>query len=194
MTPKKAFLRAAKYHEIDDPEGLWGPVPQQSQQQGPPADPAKMAEVAMKAQKLQQDGKHAQAKAVMDAEKTKAELTDAQQERASRERIEMMKVTQERLRLASTLAIHASDQEATQRTMHRQMAAQELNDIRDYYRSEAEARRDMMLSERDRQHEIGMTVAEKQHEAEERERDREHERELERTRAAAKPKPKGGKS
>ncbi len=77
----------------------------------------------------------------------------------------------------------------------RTSAAQELNDVRDYYRSEAEARRDMMLSERDRQHQIGMTIAEKGHEAEEREKDRQHERELEKTRAAAKPKPKptGGK-
>ncbi len=189
LDPKKAYLRAAKYHEIDDPEGLLpqGPPPPP---QGPPPDPAKMAEVALKGEKLRTDTQTAHAKAQLDATKTQAELADAKEERASRERIEMMKVQQERLRLASTLAIHGSEVEASEMASRRTSAAQELNDVRDYYRSEAEARRDMMLSERDRQHEIGMTIAEKGHEAEEREKDRQHERELERTRAAAKPKVK----
>ena len=179
LDPKKAFLRAASYHEIDDAEALWpaapaGPPP------GPPPDPAKMAEVALKGEKLRTDTQTAQQKAAFESQQNQLELADKAAERTSKEKIAMLNLQQERLRLASTLAIHSNEQEAAQRALHFNIAGQELNDIRDYHRAHV-----------DRQHEVGMTLVDQQHQAQEAERQREHERELERTRAAARPKPKG---
>jgi hypothetical protein len=179
LDPKKTFLRAAKYHEIDDPESLWpaapaGPPP------GPPPDPAKMAEVQLKANKLQIDTQTAQQKAAMGAQETQLQLADKVAERQSKEKIALMELQTERLRLASTLAIHSNEQEAAQRALHFNIAGQELNDIRDFHRSHVE-----------RQHEATMSDIDRQHEAEQAERDRQHALEVERTRASARSKAKG---
>ncbi len=173
LDPKKTFLRAAKYHEIDDPEGLWPAAPQ-GPPQGPPPDPHKMAEVQLKAQSMQQKAQSEAQKAAMGAQETQLQLADKVAERQSKEKIAMLELQVERLRLASTLAIHSNEAESAQKALHMQIAGQELNDIRDYHRENF-----------NRQHETAMTIAEKQHEAAERERDRQHERELADKQAAA---------
>lgn len=177
---KKVFLRSAKDLEVSDADDLLAPpAPPQSAPPVPP-DPNKVGELALKERKLIMDSQTQAQKAQIDAQSQQLQLSDKVAERQSKEKIALMELQTERLRLASTLAIHSGEQEAAQRALHMQIAGQELNDMRDFHRSNV-----------DRHHEVAMTMAEKQHEAEERERDRQHELEIERRRAASKPKPKG---
>jgi len=178
---KKVFLRSAKDMEISDPDDLLAPpAPPQSAPPVPP-DPNKVGELALKERKLVMDSQTQAQKAQMDAQSQQLQLSDKVQERQSKERIAQMELMTERLRLASTLAIHSSEGEAANRALHMDIAGAVLKQAH-------EARE----SQTDRHHEIGMTLVDQQHQAQEAERQREHERELERTRAAAKPKPKGG--
>ena len=105
LDPKKVFLRAAGEMEIGDVEDLISTAPPQQ----PPVDPAKMADVQHKNNKLQVDAQTAQGKAQLDMQMKQMELQDAAAQRANELQIAQLSESTERLRLASTVAIHASN-------------------------------------------------------------------------------------
>ena len=103
---KKVFLRSAKDMEISDADDLLAPpAPPQSAPPVPP-DPNKVGELALKERKLVMDTQSQAQKAAMDAQSQQLQLSDKVAERQSKEKIALMELQTERLRLASTLAIH----------------------------------------------------------------------------------------
>jgi hypothetical protein len=79
----------------------------------------------------------------------RAEFADREAERASKERIAMLQLQTERLRLASTLAIHSNEQEAAQKALHMEIASNELRQVRDHAHA-------MTQAERQREHDAEM--------------------------------------
>lgn len=113
LDPKKTFLRAASEMEIGDVEDLISPT--FGQPQAPPVDPAKMADVQHKQAKAQLDAQVAAGKAQTDVQITQLELQDKEAERQNKLELAQLEVQTERLRLASTIAIHASSLDDAQR-------------------------------------------------------------------------------
>lgn len=141
IDPRKAFIRAATLSEIDDAEDLL--LPPQAPQ-APPVDPAKMAEVQVKAQIAAQQAQtksadaqlraqSQQQKIVADARKTKLDMeiealrfNDNEAERASRERLAMMSQRQEQMRLAGTLAIHSDSAAQAREALHTNIISEHI--------------------------------------------------------------------
>lgn len=141
IDPRKAFIRAAQLSEIDDAEDLLLPP---APPQAPPVDPAKMAEVQVKAQVAAQQAQTKTADAQLraqsqqqkiqaDAQKTKLDMEiealryhDNEAERASRERLAMMDQRQEQLRLASTLAIHSDSTAQAREALHTNIISEHI--------------------------------------------------------------------
>src|SRR6185437_2684955 len=113
LDAKKTFLRAAEEMEIGDVEGLVSPTYGQPQQ--PPVDPAKMADVQHKNNKLQVDAATAAQKTQTDAQIKQMEFANDAADRANKLQIAQLGESTERLRLASTIAIHASNIDEAQK-------------------------------------------------------------------------------
>ena len=111
LDPKKTFLRAAAEMEIGDVEDLISTAPPAP----PPVDPAKMADVQHKNNKLQVDAATAAQKTQTDAQIKQMELQDNAADRANKLQIAQLSESTERLRLASTVAIHASNIDEAQK-------------------------------------------------------------------------------
>lgn len=134
LDPKKVFLRAAQEMEIDDVEDLLAPpLPPQA----PPVDPAKMADVQHKNAKLQADAAAKAQDAELDLVKTRMEVEDRAADRANKERVALIEQETERLRLASTFAIHSDKINSAREAMqfkalsdHVGKAAQQQHEIR----------------------------------------------------------------
>jgi hypothetical protein len=134
LDPKKVFLRAAQEMEIDDVEDLLAP-PQAPQ--APPVDPTKVAEVQHKNAKLQADAAAKAQDAQIDLVKTRMEMENDAADRASKERVAQIDQETERLRLASTFAIHSDKISSAREAMqfkalsdHVGKAAQQMHEIR----------------------------------------------------------------
>lgn len=122
VDPRKAFLRAAEYIEVEDAEDLLLP-PQPPQ--GPQADPAKMASAQAKAA-------GDQLKAQTDTQIKQMEIENDREERASRERVAMIEQNTERLRLASTIAIHSDKTEQAHSALTMKIGADTEGQLRDH--------------------------------------------------------------
>lgn len=105
LDPKKTFLRAAAEMEIGDVEDLISTAPPAQ----PPVDPAKMADVQHKNNKMQVDAATAQGKSQLDLQMKQGEWADNEKQRQNELQIAQLSESTERLRLASTVAIHADD-------------------------------------------------------------------------------------
>ncbi len=175
----KTFKRWAREMEINDVDDLKAaPMPPQ----GPPVDPAKMADVQVKAQKAQTDAQAAAAKIQADATMQQAELQDKAAERASKEKVAMIEQNTERLRLASTVAIHSAEAQNAERVLTMKIGAERDKQMRDTHA-------EMTRASHDRIHDIVAQEHAHGHERTQAELNREHEIEL----AKQKPKPAGGK-
>ena len=97
--------------QIGDVEGLISTAPPQQA----PADPAKMADVQHKNNKLQVDAATAQGKAQTDLQIKQMEVQDAAADRANKLQLAQLSENTERLRLASTIAIHADSMDEAQK-------------------------------------------------------------------------------
>lgn len=134
--PKKAALKYARDIEIGDIESTFATAP--AGPQPPPVDPAKMAS--------------AQAKMQGDQLRSQTDLQTAQMEQqgriaelASREKIAQIEQDTERLRLASTLAIHSDKASSAERALNLKIGSDADGQIRDHIH-------DHRLSELERQH------------------------------------------
>lgn len=111
---KKAILKYAEDMEITGVEETMipgdAPPPQ-----APPVDPAKMADVQHKGEKLKTDAAVAAGKAQTDLQITQMELADKAAERENKLQIAQIEMGTERLRLASTIAIHSDKMDAAQK-------------------------------------------------------------------------------
>ncbi|MCA6108116.1 hypothetical protein J6497_12815 [Bradyrhizobium sp. CNPSo 4026] len=125
--PKKALLKYSEEMGITGVEATLSPTLGQPQQ--PQIDPnkaadvqAKMADISHKQQKAQIDaaakGQATQAQMTL----KHAELADKEADRANDLRIAQIEESQERLRLASTVAIHASELDAAERAANVKIA------------------------------------------------------------------------
>lgn len=170
LDTKKVYLKSAKFYEISDAEDLLAPPMPPGPPPGPPPDPAKMADVALKGHKLEVDQQTAAQKAALDQATQQAQLANSAEERASKERIAMLGLQTERLRLASTLAIHSNEQETAQRALHLKIAGDELTQMRghvsDHVSSAAERRHAADQAEVQRQHDASEAESERKHQAE----------------------------
>jgi signal transduction histidine kinase len=111
LDPKKTFLRAAAEMEIGDVEDLISTAPPQAA----PVDPAKMADVQHKNNKLQVDAATEQSKNATDMEIKKLELQNNEADRVNKLQLAQLAENTERLRLASTIAIHSDKMDEAQR-------------------------------------------------------------------------------
>lgn len=111
---KKAILKYSSDMEINGVEETMipgdAPPPQ-----APPVDPAKMAEVQHKGEKLKTDAAVAAGKAETDLQITQLELADKAAERENKLQIAQIEMGTERLRLASTIAIHSDKMDEAQK-------------------------------------------------------------------------------
>jgi hypothetical protein len=173
---KKVFLRSAKDMEISDPDDLVAPpAPPQSASPPVPPDPNKVGELALKERKMIHEEQTAADKSAMDQRIQAAKMQNDAAERASKEKIAEMNYRTEQLRLASTLAIHGNEAEASQRSAHMDIAGAVLKHAH-------EARE----SQIGRVHEAVLSEADRRHQAEQAERDRQHQTELARQQTRAK--------
>lgn len=113
LDAKKTFLRSAAEMEIGDVEDLISPTYGQAQQ--PPPDPAKMADVQHKNNKLQADAASDAQKNQTDLQIKQMELANNEADRQNKLQIAQLSESTERLRLASTVAIHASNLDDAQK-------------------------------------------------------------------------------
>jgi hypothetical protein len=106
--PKKAILKYSDELGLTGVEETLSPnINQMGQPQQPPVDPAKMADVAAKHAKTQADAQKAADDRQADLLRQQRELADNEQERQNRVAVAQIDQGTERLRLASTVAIHA---------------------------------------------------------------------------------------
>lgn len=154
LDTKKVYQRSAKLLDISDADDLLAPPMPPA---APPTDPAKMAEVQIKGQKVQADQQTAAQKIAFETKQHAAELQDKAAERASKEKVAQLNMDTERLRLAATLAIHSSKEEAALRALHMKVGA------------------DIVGGEEDRAHELAQQQADHAHAAGTQQRDHEHE-------------------
>lgn len=176
LDPKKVFIRAAELEGIDGAEDLISTAPPQ----GMPIDPNKQAALQLQAGKHMADQQGAQSKAQLDIEKFKLEMQDRQAERESRLQVAKTEQDTERLRLASTLAIHSSEAEAARAALTMQIGSAHAKHGR-------ELASDHVMSELGQQHEHVMADRDHGRTMEQMAQQAEHDRRL----AAAKPKPNG---
>lgn len=108
---KKVFLRSAAEMEIGDVEDLLSNAPPQQ----PQVDPAKMADVQHKNNKLQADTATATQKIQTDAQIKQMEFADHEAERQNKLQLAQLAENTERLRLASTIAIHGDKMDEAQK-------------------------------------------------------------------------------
>ena len=113
LDAKKTFLRAAAEMEIGDVEDLISPTYGQAQQ--PPVDPAKMADVQHKNNKLQADAATDAQKIQSDMQMKQMELQNAEADRQNKLQLAQLSENTERLRLASTIAIHSDKMDEAQK-------------------------------------------------------------------------------
>ena len=110
---KKAILKYADDMGIEGVEDTLSPTIGQPQQ--PPTDPAKMADVQHKNNKLQADTQTAAQKTQADLQMKQMELQNNEAERQNKLQLAQLSENTERLRLASTIAIHADNMDEAQR-------------------------------------------------------------------------------
>lgn len=127
LDPRKVFKRVANDLEIEDPDDLLAPP---MPPQGPQVDPAKMASTQAK---IQGD----QTKAQTDVQLKQMEMADNQAERESRLRVAQVEQNTERLRLASTLAIHSDKIEQAERALTLKLGADTEGQLRDHIHGHA---------------------------------------------------------
>ena len=111
LDPKKVFLRAADEMEIGDVEDLISTAPPAP----PQVDPAKMADVQHKNAKLAADTQTASAKAQIDLQMKQGEWADNAAQRQNELQIAQLSESTERLRLASTIAIHKDNMDEAEK-------------------------------------------------------------------------------
>lgn len=128
LDAKKTFLRAAEEMEIGDVEGLVSPTYGQQL----PADPAKMADVQHKNNKLQVDAATAAQKNQTDAQMKQMELANDAADRANKLQIAQLGESTERLRLASTIAIHASNIDEAQKAANLKLISDHVGKAADH--------------------------------------------------------------
>lgn len=116
LDPKKVFKRVAQDLEIDDPDSLLAP-PSSGQAQPTPADQAKMMQAQAKAQ-------GDQIKAQADIEQTKIQQQGDLAELQQRERIALIQQETERIKLAANLALNSQAAESKERIELMKMAQQ----------------------------------------------------------------------
>lgn len=116
LDPKKVFKRVAQDLEIDDPDSLLAP-PSSGQAQPTPADQAKMMQAQAKTQ-------GDQIKAQADIEQTKIQQQGDLAELQQRERIALIQQETERIKLAANLALHSQAAESKERIELMKMAQQ----------------------------------------------------------------------
>lgn len=113
---RKVWISCARDLDIDDPESLLADAPPPgSQPQGPPPKPldqGKMAELQLKAQGQQTEAQQAASEHALDLQRAALEAQDRAADREAKIRIAMIEQETERLRLASTLAIHSDKTQA----------------------------------------------------------------------------------
>jgi hypothetical protein len=208
---REVWKRMAKKVDIEDPEQLLAPP-----QQGPPPDPrlqGRLAELQFKHQWQQQDLEQQTNDRQLEALREQANIADRQAERESRERVAQIQQETERLRLASTLAIH-SDEKASaermqslktraemqrtaaessdkhvQRTFEQQQSG--LDREHEHVKAAHDRAHEHIQNAHDRAHEQHQSVLDRAAEDSRAEQDRAHEIQLEQIKARARPKANG---
>jgi hypothetical protein len=121
---KKAVLKYANEIGITGVEETLAPNGGQPQQ--PPVDPAKMADVQHKMAKLQADQQQSQQDNAVDMQKLQLQHQNDEAERQNKLILAKYAESTERLRLASTVAIHSSDLQAAERAANVKIASEHL--------------------------------------------------------------------
>lgn len=138
LDPWKTFGRWARELDINDIDDLKAaPMPPQQ----PPVDQAKLAGVQAK---VQGD----QIKADADMATTRMEMADRAAERENRLRVAMVEQNTERLRLASTIAIHSDKTEQAREALTMKIGSDTERQLRDHIHDHRKAE-DGRLHERD---------------------------------------------
>lgn len=112
--PRKATLHYSRELELGDVESTMlseQQITAASQNQQPQIDPAKMAAAQGQAQKAQLDYQGKVVTAQANIQEQQMEMDDRAAERASRERVAMINMETERLKLAQSVAIHGDDRD-----------------------------------------------------------------------------------
>lgn len=123
LDPWKTFLRWAKEMKITDVDDLKADAPSPQQ---PPVDPAKMADVQHKNAKLAADQQTTAAKSQTDLQIKQMELQDKAAERQNKLEVAQIGEQTERLRLASTVAIHSSNIDEAQKALNLQIMSEHV--------------------------------------------------------------------
>lgn len=125
--PKKAVLKYTNELGITGVEDTMLPNAGQPQQPpAPPVDPAKMADVQHKNNKLQADQAQAQQDNQFDMAKLQAQHQNDEADRQNKLQLAQYSENTERLRLASTVAIHSSEMEAAEKAANIKLASEHL--------------------------------------------------------------------
>jgi hypothetical protein len=111
--PKKAILKYSDEVGLTGVEDTLSPTLGQPQQ--PPVDPAKMADIQHKNDKLKADAATDAQKTQADMAMTQMELQDKAAERENKLKVAQIDMDTERLRLASTIAIHSDKMDEAQK-------------------------------------------------------------------------------
>lgn len=158
LDPKKTFLRWAREVEINDVEDLLLPAPQ-GPPPPPPTDPAKMASAQAK---IQGD----QLRSQTDLQTAQMDAQAKMQEQQTRLQIAQVEQNTERLRLASTLAIHSSNTEAAERALNMKLAGDQEGQLRDHIHghkiAELERGHNAQQADMDRQHQMDLAQQQEQ--------------------------------
>lgn len=145
LDPRKVFKRAAQNLEIDDPDDLLAaPMPAQ-EAQPTPADQAKMAAAQAK---MQGDQIRAQADIQQTQIQQQGDLAELQQ----RERIALIQQETERIKLGANLALHSQNAESKERIELLKLAQQResklMDHIHDHRKAELERGHQLQMNQR----------------------------------------------
>lgn len=160
LDAKKTYLRAANQMEIDDPEELLNTTPQ-----GPPpptpAEQGKMAEVQanLEREKIRSAG---------DIQKTAIQQQGDLLELQQREKIAMINLETERVKLAANLALHMNMAESKERTELMKLTAKReervMDHVHEHRRDELQRGHEQQQTQADQQHAVDLAAQQRQHE------------------------------
>lgn len=162
--PKKAILKYANEMGITGVEDTL--APNGGQQQQPQVDPAKMADVAHKNAKLQADTAQAQQDNQTDIQKLQLQHQNDEAERQNRLQLAQYSENTERLRLASTVAIHSTELDAADKAANIKLASEHLKLAYDHAHQRGMKQADQVhqVEQGDVQHERSKETAADAHE------------------------------
>lgn len=156
--PVAVDMRVLRTMDID-PQGLF-----RAQPAPPPPDP-RMEAIQQKAQSEQQKNQIAAMEAQIKAKQLELQQADKAADRASREKIEGLKLQIQQLKVQQEAIIHAHDAERDQAMMMHTMAQERVQNAQEMHLKATEAQQKLLMSAAEKRQQLAQDAIQQQHEA-----------------------------